>query len=266
MTMLHALKNAIAKHQLFLSYQPIFNLPSKKMVGMEALVRWKHPEWGQISPETFIPLAEKAGLIDKIGIWVLKSVCKQAKRWHDAGCRDFTIAINISSLQLLQKNLPHFIKKILSETSLSPNCLLFEITETSVIPQFNTKDLEDLSVSEQVLKEIHDLGINISLDDFGTGHSSLIYLSRLPVQAFKIDKSFVQGALLHSKDAIIVKTLLQLGKDLNLVVTAEGIEEERHLKFLMSLDCPQGQGYLLGKPLSPLKMTHLLKNACLKEK
>lgn len=268
MKMLNALKIAIAKQELYLTYQPIFDLKTKKMIGMEALVRWQHPEWGLISPDTFIPVAEKEGLIDKIGIWVLKSVCKQAKRWHDAGFNNFTISINISSLQLLQKNLSTLIKKILEKTKLSPTTLIFEITETSVMPHLSVSEFEitdsslseHLSVSEQVLKEIHELGIGIALDDFGTGHSSLVYLSRLPIIAFKIDKSFIQGLPTNANNAIIVHSLVKLAKDLGLTVTAEGIEDETHLKFLTDINCPHGQGYFLSIPLAATEMTVLLKN------
>lgn len=251
MNLFNALNNALERHEFFLTYQPIFNLHTKKMVGMEALIRWQHPTLGLISPNTFIPLAEKNGLIPTVSAWVIKTVCEQARLWQIAGYNHFTIAINISPFQLTQPDLPEKITNILHKAQVSPSTLVFEITETAIIPQS--------SISEHVLKKIHAMGIGISIDDFGTGYSSLVYLSRLPVTSFKIDKSFIQNIPASDNDIIIVNMLIRLGKDLGLTVIAEGIEKEEHLKFLIEKNCPQGQGDFLRKPLNINEITALLK-------
>jgi diguanylate cyclase (GGDEF)-like protein len=246
----NALKFALEKQELFLYYQPIFDLSNKKMVGMEALLRWQHPEVGLISPNLFIPLAEQNGVITAIGEWALKNICEQGSQWHAAGHNDFTLSINISSYQLLQKSFPQLLLQTLNNTHISPNLLDLELTETAFIAHS--------SYFENVLKKIHEAGISITIDDFGTGHSSLTRLKRLPIKALKIDKSFVQDIIPNSSDAVIVNSLIALGKNLGLNVIAEGIETPGHLDFLINNSCPQGQGYYLCKPLSAKQMTAFL--------
>ncbi len=247
----NALKFALEKKELFLTYQPIFKLATKEMVGMEALLRWRHPSIGLISPDTFIKLAENNGLISSIGEWALQTVCEQAKKWHNAGHNQFKISFNISSNQLLQKSFLHFMMRMFKSTHMPAHLLELELTETA----FLTK----ASYFKAILKKISKTGIGITIDDFGTGHSSLIRLKNLPIRALKIDKSFVFNITPDSFDAIIVNSLITLGKKLNMNVIAEGIETKADLEFLVSNGCPQGQGYYLCKPLNAKQMTAFLK-------
>ncbi|MCD6039858.1 MAG: hypothetical protein K0S27_1258 [Gammaproteobacteria bacterium] len=247
----HALKFAVEKQELFLNYQPIFNLKTRKMLGMEALLRWKNPLFGLISPNIFIPLAEENGLITSIGEWSLKNICKQAKEWYTAGYDEFKIYFNISSYQLFQKSFPKFMMRLFKNAHIPPHLLDLELTETAFI----TKS----SYFENILKKISDAGISITIDDFGTGHSSLTRLKHLPITGLKIDKLFISDMRPDSFDAIIVNSLIALGKKLSMNVIAEGIETEAHLQFLIANGCPQGQGYYLCKPLNADQMTSFLK-------
>ncbi len=248
----NALRFALEKNELYLNYQPIFNLVTKKMVGIEALLRWHHPVSGLIAPDVFITLAEKNGLISSIGEWGLRTVCEQAKKWHHDGYDKFKISFNISSHQLLQKSFPQLIMRIFKNAHIPAQLLDLELTETAFLTNSN--------YFKTVLKKISAAGISITIDDFGIGHSSLIRLKHLPIRALKIDKSFIQDITPDSFDAIIVKTLIDLGKKLNMNVIAEGIETEEHLQFLTQNGCPQGQGYYLCKPLNAVQMTAFLEN------
>jgi len=247
----NALKFALEKKELFLNYQPIFNLATREMIGMEALLRWRHPVSGLISPDVFIALAEKNGLISSIGEWTLQTVCEQAKQWYNAGYNKFKISFNISAHQFLQKSFPKLMMHLFKNTYIPANLLDLELTETAFITQS--------SYFETILKKIADAGISITIDDFGTGHSSLTRLKHLPIRALKIDKSFVLDIIPDSFDAIIVNSLITLGKKLGMNVIAEGIETEAHLQFLIANGCSQGQGYYLCKPLSAKQMTMFLK-------
>lgn len=243
----NALNFALQKKELFVTYQPIFNLSSKEMVGMEALLRWRHPELGLIPPDIFIGLAEKNGLIGPIGEWALQIVCKQAKKWYSAGYNQFKISFNISSNQLLQKSFPQVMMRTFKNTHIPPHLLDIELTESVF--------LAHPSYFETILKKIASDGIGITIDDFGTGHSSLLRLKNLPIRALKIDKTFVLNITPHSFNAIIVHSLIQLGEKLGMNVIAEGIEAEADLQFLIDHGCPQGQGYYLCNPLTAEQMT-----------
>jgi diguanylate cyclase (GGDEF)-like protein len=245
-----SLKFAIERKELFLTYQPIFDLKTRNLVGMETLLRWKHPELGMISPEIFIPIAEENGMIEALGWWVLRTVCEQGKQWDIASIKDFKLSINISSRQLLHKNLPSVLNSILHDTNISPHNIELELTETIL--------MSHTGVSSNVLKEINAMGICISIDDFGTGYSSLMLLKRLPIRALKIDKSFVSDLTTNSSDAIIVNSVINLAKNLGLVVIAEGIETEEQFKFLVANGCTQGQGYYLSKPLTTEQITDFI--------
>lgn len=247
----NALKFALERKELFLNYQPIFDLATRKMIGMEAFLRWRHPVNGLISPDIFIALAEKNGLISSIGKWGLETVCEQAKHWYNAGYNKFKISFNISSHQLLQKSFPKIMMRMFKNTHIPAHLLDLELTETAFITQS--------SYFETILKKISDTGISITIDDFGTGHSSLTRLKHLPIKTLKIDKSFVLDIIPDSFDAIIVNSLITLGKKLGINVIAEGIETEAHLQFLIANGCPQGQGYYLCKPLNAKQMTAFLK-------
>ncbi|TAK75765.1 MAG: GGDEF domain-containing protein, partial [Gammaproteobacteria bacterium] len=248
----HALKFALEKKELFLTYQPIYDLKTRNIIGIETLLCWDHPKFGLVSPNIFIPIAEETGLIIDIGNWILRTACHQASLWPLDKIKNFKFAINISSRQLLRENFVQQLITILNDTGMSPSLLEIELTET-VMMTYTTG-----SFKEEIMK-IHDLGINISIDDFGTGYSSLTRLKHLPVNTLKIEKSFIQEAVINPNSGIIVSCLIALGKNLGLNVIAEGIENEEQLKFLTAKGCPQGQGFYLSKPLSVDRMEKLLK-------
>lgn len=246
----YALKSALKNREFFITYQPIFNLTTKKCIGMEALIRWQHPEYGAVSPDIFIPIAEKNNLIFGIGQWVIQEVCKQTQQWLQQGHRDFKLFINISPKQLLQENFARETIQIISDMQIPAHYIEFELTETSLMP-YNVS-------FKKALDDMFSHGISITIDDFGTGYSSLVHLRNLPIQAFKIDKSFVFDIQNDAKNAVIVSTLIRLGTDLGLIVIAEGIETELQLNYLVENSCPLGQGHFLSPPLSSEEMTIFL--------
>jgi diguanylate cyclase (GGDEF)-like protein len=233
---------ALEKNQLYLKYQPIFNLQSRKVVGLETLICWEHPEYGSISPAIFIPLAEEIGLIGVIGDWVIKTACEHAMTWSLNQIPDFKLAINISSYQFVQEDFYQQVMNIISDTGVSPKLLELEITETTAMNYA-------VVVSEGLIKKFDDYGISIAIDDFGTGYSSLTRLKHLAISTLKIDQIFIKDALIDYKSRTIVKTLIEMSKELRLNVIAEGIESQEQLDFLLLCGCTQGQGYFLGMPL-----------------
>lgn len=243
------LYKALKKSEFVLHYQPQINLNTCKIVGMEALIRWQHPERGLIAPDRFIPLAEATGLICQIDEWVLRTACLQNRAWQLLGLPPVRVAVNLSGRQFLQANTVQTIAEILSETELNPEYLEIEITETVA--------MTDVKFTVSVLQQLQQMGIHISLDDFGTGYSSLWSLKNLPLNNLKIDKSFVADLLNGSNGAAIVKVAIALGQGLNLQVIAEGVETEEQLAFLQSLHCEMGQGYFFSKPLSAAAATQL---------
>ncbi len=245
------LKFALERNELYLTYQPVFDLKSKKMVSMEALLCWKHPTLGLIPPDIFIPIAEDTGLITPIGRWVFRTACEQSASWYKLGYTDFKISINLSSQQLLQHKLINFIVDILDETQFPSHMLELELTETGM--------MHNVIASEKMIKAIHDIGIGIVIDDFGVGYSSFLRLKRLPISTLKIDKFFVSGIATDVNDAIIVNALIALARKMNLNVIAEGIETKEHLNFLLENRCPQGQGFFLSKPKTIAEMTDYFK-------
>jgi diguanylate cyclase (GGDEF)-like protein/PAS domain S-box-containing protein len=246
----HSLRRSLERNELSLHYQPQIDIETGNITGMEALLRWQHPERGMIPPNEFIPLAEETGLIISIGEWVLRSACAQNKAWQDAGLPPVRIAVNLSVRQLKQKNLVAKIAEILAETGLDPQWLELELTE-SVIMQ-NAED------SVQQLHEIKSLGITLAIDDFGTGYSSLSYLKRFPIDKVKIDQSFVQGVCNNLDDAAISRAIIALAASLNLRVTAEGVETPDQLSFLREHQCCDAQGYLFSRPIPADAMTQML--------
>jgi diguanylate cyclase (GGDEF)-like protein len=253
----HELKFALERNELYITYQPIYNLLSNKMVGMEALLRWNHPEYGIISPDIFIPIAEETGLILEIGAWVLKSVCEQGAKWFQYGHKNITLSVNLSLHQFLQTDFFESVTKILRETNMPPTQLELELTESTVITY--TVHLK------KTINKLHDMGIRISVDDFGTRYSSLTSLRYLPISTLKIDKEFVEDILTDPKNSIIVKSLVALGNSLNLNVIAEGVQSEEQLQFLILNGCFHGQGFFLKKPLNQEEMTlHLNEHAIFK--
>lgn len=244
------LKFALERNELFILYQPVFNLQTKKIVGMEALLRWSHPELGLISPNIFIKIAEETGLIIQIGTWVLREVCKQGAEWLAKGYKDFSLAVNVSVRQILFDNFYDILMGILKETRMSPHHLELELTETTVIKY--------TSHLKETIHQIHELGVGISVDDFGTRYSSLTSLKHLPIKTLKIDKDFIKDVINNPKDYHIVRALIALGNSLNLNVIAEGIQNEEQVKFLIENGCQQGQGFYLSKPLDRDEMTKML--------
>ncbi len=246
----HSLRRALERNELFLHYQPQIDIETGGITGMEALLRWQHPERGIIPPSDFIPLAEETGLIIPIGEWVLRSACAQNKEWQDAGLPPMIIAVNLSVRQLRQKNLVVRIEEILEETGLDPQWLELELTESMIM-----QNAED---SIQQLNDIKSLGITLAIDDFGTGYSSLSYLKRFPIDKVKIDQSFVQGVCSNLDDAAISQAIIALANSLNLKVTAEGVENPEQLSFLREHQCCDARGYLFSHPIPADAMTRML--------
>lgn len=235
------LRKALEREEFLLYYQPKLDLSTGKLSGVEALIRWKHPQKGFISPADFIPLAEKTGLIIQIGEWVLRTACTQAMLWQKAGLPAFGISVNLSVRQLYHPFLIEMTQRILAETGLDPIYLEFEVTESIMI---------DSDHALKILNELRKLGIKISLDDFGTGYSSLHYLKNAPFHKIKIDQSFVRNCTTDSNDSTIVKTIIAMSHQLKLEVNAEGVESKEHLAFLQEYHCDEAQGYYFSKPLS----------------
>ncbi|WML34739.1 ABC transporter substrate binding protein [Clostridium sp. OS1-26] len=235
------LRDAIIKNEFQLYYQPQIDCKTKKIKGMEALLRWKSNDFGFVSPAEFIPIAEETSLIVPIGQWVLKTACKQAKQWLDFGYNLGVIAVNVSIVQLQHPRFIHIVKSALIDSNLPPKLLEIEITESVL--------MQCLDYNITILNELKRLGINISLDDFGTGYSSLNYLRILPINNLKIDKSFIDSIHLNSGDKEIADGIIQLAHKMNLNVIAEGVEWEDQFQILQSLDCEMVQGYLFSRPI-----------------
>jgi diguanylate cyclase (GGDEF)-like protein len=239
--LLQDLRRAVSLKQLELYYQPKIHAPSGEITGAEALLRWNHPTRGMVSPGVFIPMAERYGLITQLGSWVIDEACRQARAWRDLGLR-MKVAINLSAHQLRQPGLATEIATALATHQINPDLLTCEITETSA--------MEDVTATVRVLGELDALGVHLSIDDFGTGHSSLSYLRTLPADELKIDRSFVLD-LETSEDARkVALAVVNLAKALNLKVVAEGVETESQNRILREMGCDQLQGYLFAKPMS----------------
>lgn len=236
------LRGALERQEFCLHYQPKVDLSSGRIAGVEALIRWNHPQKGIISPLEFIPLAEETGLILPIGEWVLRTACEQNQKWQYAGLPAMIIAVNVSARQLNEPNFAESVERILEETGLSPQLLELEITENMVM---------DVHHIIPILKELKSVGVQISLDDFGTGYSSLSYLSNFPIDVIKIDQSFVRNWTIDTKDGTIVKAIIAMAHQLKVEVIAEGIESKEHLIFLQQNLCNKGQGYFFSKSLPP---------------
>jgi diguanylate cyclase (GGDEF)-like protein len=247
------LDRALAADQFFLLYQPIVDLETGQISGIEALIRWRHPTHGIIAPDTFIPLAEETGLIVPIGRWVLDTACAQGAAWNRQGHR-LGIAVNVSARELETGSLVHNVQTALQSTGLNPDSLTLEITETAL--------MRDPEAAAQRLRALKSLGVRIALDDFGTGYSSLAYLRQFPVDALKIDRSFISGiAASHESRDALIHTLVQLGKTLGIQTLGEGIEDKAQLRGLQSEECDLGQGFLFARPLDAAAIEILLNNA-----
>ena len=242
------LKTAIRNNQLQLHYQPKVMLSTHEIVGMEALLRWEHPELGWVSPVEFIPVAEETGQIVAIGEWVLHQACLQNKRWQDKGFPPLLMAVNVSVLQFKHGLFPETVRRILDETGLDTQYLELEITESI---------MQNIKESRGILKSLREMGIKIAIDDFGTGYSSLHVLQKLPIDTIKIDKSFVDELDSTSMNPM-VKTIIDLGLNLNLTIVAEGIETGIQMDILLGNGCTIGQGYLFSKPVAPRAFEDLM--------
>jgi diguanylate cyclase (GGDEF)-like protein len=247
------LREALPRNQLYLVYQPQISYRDHRVVGVEALIRWQHPEHGLVPPDLFIPLAEQNGTIIAIGEWVLDQACRQLREWHDQGFSDLRMAVNLSTVQLHHAELPRVVNNLLQIYRLPPRSLELEVTETGL--------MEDISTAAQHLLSLRRSGALIAIDDFGTGYSSLSYLKSLPLDKIKIDKSFVQDLIDDDDDATIVRAIIQLGKSLGMQVIAEGVETAEQEAYIISEGCHEGQGYLYSKPLPARELLAFLKHA-----
>jgi diguanylate cyclase (GGDEF)-like protein/PAS domain S-box-containing protein len=237
-----SLRHAVGRGEFMLAYQVKVDITTGRMSGVEALVRWHHPEMGLVPPMDFIPLAENMGLISEIGEWVLRTACHQCKSWHDMGLPPVRIAVNVSALQFRETDVPAVVARALADSGLPPQYLELELTETVLMQR-----VEEVS---QVLKQLRAMGVRISIDDFGTGYSSLNYLKRMPIDALKIDRSFVHDLGEAGDDAEIVSTIINLAHNLKLKAIAEGVETPEQAAYLRSKGCDEVQGYLISRPVS----------------
>jgi diguanylate cyclase (GGDEF)-like protein/PAS domain S-box-containing protein len=244
------LRHAMERRELALHYQPKMNLHSGAITGIEALIRWHHPQRGLVLPAQFIPIAEECGFIVPIGQWVLRESCKQAKLWQDAGLPSTRVAINVSTVELRARDFLPGLRDILLETGLDPIHLELELTETFL--------MQDATSTAAVLRAINELGVRLTLDDFGTGYSSLSHLKRFPIRTLKIDQSFVRDVTTDADDASIVGAVINMGKSLHMHVVAEGVETPQQLAFLREQNCPEGQGYYFSRPVSAGEFTNYL--------
>ncbi|MBV8660085.1 MAG: EAL domain-containing protein [Burkholderiales bacterium] len=239
--LISGLRTALAENQLVLHYQPQIELLSGRLVGAEALVRWRHPELGLVYPTTFIPVAERSGVIIEIGEWVLREACRQASIWREGALPDFVVSVNLSAVQFKRGNLDRIVYDALECAGLPAHALELELTESALI--------QDIDMVAELLQRLRMLGVSLSIDDFGTGYSNLAYLKRLHVERLKIDQSFIGRLHEDVQDAAIVQAIIQMAGSLGLTTTAEGIEDAITLARLTELGCTHGQGFLFSRPL-----------------
>jgi EAL domain-containing protein (putative c-di-GMP-specific phosphodiesterase class I) len=240
------LRQALAKRELFLDYQPQYDAGDGRMLGVEALLRWRHPQHGLISPASFIPIAEETGLIVSIGEWVLDEACRQNAAWLAGGCGPLVVAVNLSALQITQPGLSATVSAALKRHALPPALLELEITESVL--------MRDTDRALKVLSELRQIGIKVSIDDFGTGYSSLNYLKRLPLDKLKIDQSFIRDLPRDANDVAITQAIIAISSKLGLAVIAEGVETREQYEFLRNNGCNQIQGFYFSRPRPPAEI------------
>jgi diguanylate cyclase (GGDEF)-like protein len=245
------LRDAFEKEEFFIVYQPTFNLREMIPTGMEALIRWRHPTRGIVQPDDFVPLLEETGLIVDVGRWVLREACRQGAEWREAG-RQVGVAVNVAARQLDRDQFVEEVSETLSEAKLEPDALTIEITETTI--------MANAEETAERLAAIKELGVRVAIDDFGTGYSSLAYLQRFPVDALKIDRSFISNIRHDSEGETLIRTLVQLGKSLSIETLAEGIEQAHELSLLREESCDTGQGFLFARPLDTQECEAFLEN------
>lgn len=249
---LSALRQAIVQDQLFPLYQPKIDLKNDRITGLEVLTRWRHPEYGLIMPDEFIPLSERTGLIVPLTLWVLNASINQCRRWRDKGINT-SIAVNLSMWNLDTPELPDQVAALLNSTGVPASQLELEITESAI--------MDDPQRAMRTLKAIRELGVRFAIDDFGTGYSSLAYLRKLPVSSIKIDKSFTQNMESDNDSAVIVRAIIDLGHNLGLKVVAEGVETLGAKEMLTDFDCDEAQGYYFSRPVTAPDITRFMENA-----
>ncbi|HVL75995.1 MAG TPA: GGDEF domain-containing phosphodiesterase, partial [Noviherbaspirillum sp.] len=245
--MMHALRNACEQNELFLVYQPQIDLPTRRPIGAEALLRWKTSDGSFISPDRFIPIAEYSGLIIDIGERVMREACRELMRLRGLGFTDFTMSINVSQVQFRHTRFLETLRAVLAETGAPPSRIELEITESIA--------MEEPDNLIRLLGQIKQTGVNIAIDDFGTGFSSLSYLQRLQADRLKIDRSFVTEITQSARGSSIAEMVIQLGRNLGIAVVAEGVEDERQAGILDRLGCPYAQGYLFARPMTAEQLT-----------
>jgi diguanylate cyclase (GGDEF)-like protein/PAS domain S-box-containing protein len=245
-----SLRNALAREEFVLHYQPKVNLDTGRITGAEALLRWSHPEWGMTQPLRFVQIAEDCGLIVPIGRWVLREACEQVKRWKAVGLNPGTVAVNVSSLEFRHRDFVEGVRSILHETGLAPDSLQLEITESVL--------MRDVVSTAEVLASLKEMGVELAVDDFGTGYSSLSYLMQFPIDVLKIDQSFVRNIADVENNGIIVSAVISMGNKLKHRVIAEGVEDKVQLAFLKEHHCDEAQGYIFSRPLAADQFASLL--------
>lgn len=248
-----SLRLALERAEFILHYQPKVDLQTEAIVGVEALIRWQHPERGLLMPAQFVAIAEDCGLILPMGRWVLREACRQARIWRELGLAPLTIAVNTSALEFRAKDFIDNIRATLDDTGMEPRHLELELTESVL--------MRDATSTDAVLHALADMGIKLAVDDFGTGYSSLSYLRRFPVDTLKIDQSFVKHMSSNLDDATIVSAVINMGKSLKKRVIAEGVETPDQCAFLMAQQCDEGQGYFFGRPMNAVELGSLLRLA-----
>ena len=251
LTLENGLRLALEKKELFLVYQPQMEIATGRIIGLEALLRWQHPDLGLVPPDKFIRIAENSGLIMPIGEWVLRTACSQARKWQDEGLPAVSVAVNVSAVQFRQADFCELIRRVLNETGLGPQYLELELTESLL--------LANADVTLSVIQELKAMDLTLAIDDFGTGYSSLSYLKHFPVSKLKIDRSFIRDVAVNPDDAAITTAIISLAKSLSLKVIAEGVENEAQMSFLRAHQCDEIQGYYFSKPLAVDKVADKLR-------
>jgi EAL domain-containing protein (putative c-di-GMP-specific phosphodiesterase class I) len=245
------LRHALERNELTLHYQPKIDLDTGAITGAEALIRWTHPTRGPISPDQFIPIAEDCGLILPIGGWVLREACAQARAWEDAGLPVITMAVNISALQFRKSNFLEDVYAALIETGLDPKYLELELTESALMTRTES--------TASILSTLRGVGVRVAADDFGTGYSSLSYIRKFPLDALKIDQSFIRQITTIPDETTIVRAIISMGRSLDLRVIAEGVETQDQLDFLRAHGCDEAQGYFFSRPVPAEQFAALLR-------
>jgi diguanylate cyclase (GGDEF)-like protein len=252
LTLEKSLRLALAKEELFLMYQPQMDIATRRITGLEALLRWQHPELGLVPPDKFIRIAENCGLILPIGEWVLRTACSQARKWQDERLPAVTVAVNVSAVQFRQEGFCALVRRVLRETGLAPQYLELELTESLL--------LENADLTLSVVQELKAMGVTLAIDDFGTGYSSFSYLRQFRVSKLKIDRSFIRDVAVNPDDAAITAAIISMAKSLHLKVIAEGVENEAQMSFLRAHHCDEIQGYYFSKPLAVDKVAGKLRD------